>query len=152
MASIKSKCGDRLPLNRGAVSPAELDAWLQDVEPEPQHYWTRAIEAGLLLSAEAFAVAMGDTAQDLERRTASFRVFSIEVNGELFYPAFFLGDALERKRHASICKELGALDGASKWQFFTAPKGSLGVGVTPLEALRRGRYGPVRRAAIAFRE
>lgn len=94
---------------------------------------------------------LGITRQALNKALHANRIFALEVSGENFYPAFY-GDArLDRRKVERVTKALGDLSGWSKWQFFTTPKGSLG-GLTPLEALRKGRVSETLRAADGFAE
>ena len=89
--------------------------------------------------------------QALSKAVKAQRLFAVEAGGERLYPAFF-GDAdLDRRQLERVAKELGELPGWQKWEFFTTPKASLG-GLTPVEALKRGRYTETRRAAIGFLE
>ncbi|MHB1077181.1 hypothetical protein [Thiobacillus sp.] len=95
--------------------------------------------------------ALGITRQALSKAVQANRIFSVEVGGENYYPGFFADPAIERRKLERVSKTLGGLDGWQKWQFFTTPKASLG-GVTPLEALKRGRYEKVVTAATGFAE
>jgi hypothetical protein len=78
-------------------------------------------------------------------------MFTVEVDGDRLYPAFFADPELDRQQLETVAKELRELPGWSKWQFFTTPKASLG-GRTPLDALKTGKLQEVRRAAVGFAE
>lgn len=94
---------------------------------------------------------LGISRQALNNALHAKRIFSLEVGGENFYPAFY-GDArLDRRKLERVTKALEEVGGWSKWQFFTTPKGSLG-GLTPLEALRKGKVSEALRAAEGFAE
>jgi hypothetical protein len=103
------------------------------------------IPAGVLLDKLHF------TRQALSKAVKTHRLFTVDILGDRLFPAFFADSEFDRRKLESVAKELGELPGWSKWQFFTTRKASLG-GETPLEALKRGRYAEVRRAAIGFAE
>jgi hypothetical protein len=73
------------------------------------------------------------------------------ASGEYLYPAFFAEPAYERRALEKVCKALGDLPGAAKWDFFMSPRVSLN-GRTPLQALAKGALDEVLEAANAFRE
>ncbi|WMY11082.1 hypothetical protein [Paraburkholderia phenoliruptrix] len=106
------------------------------------------VSAGRLLRAEIFCEALGITDQKLSKRVAKGRVFSVEVGGAQYYPAFFLANGLNRKDLSRVARRLGGIAGWSKWGFFTEPKESLG-GLTPLQSLLHGDVKRVLRAAKA---
>lgn len=89
--------------------------------------------------------------QALSKAVKAHRLFAVEAGGERLYPAFFADADLDRRQLERVSKELGELPGWQKWEFFTTAKASLG-GLTPVEALKRGRYTEARRAAIGFLE
>lgn len=95
---------------------------------------------------------MGWTPDKLEAEEARGRVFHLVVERAAGYPAFYADfDPAGRRRLADVCQLLGDLPGGSKWQFFTAGKGSL-AGSTPLEALRAGWLRQVKATAEGFAE
>lgn len=67
------------------------------------------------------------------------------------YPSFYLDSRVDRRKLERVSKALGALPGWEKWRFFTTPKGSL-AGLTPLDALKNGKYAEVLTAAAGFAE
>jgi len=103
---------------------------------------------GRLLRARMLCDALGITEKRLRKRVAAERIFSVEVRGEQYYPAFFLANELDRKDLARVARRLDGLAGWSKWLFFTEPKELLG-GLTPLQALLRGEVKQVLRTAKA---
>ena len=110
------------------------------------------IDPSLLLEEDEFTRQMGWRPQELRTAEARHRVFHMVVGGVSRYPAFYVQfDADGRRRLAAVCQLLGDLAGGSKWQFFTGGKGSLG-GLTPIEALRRGKLPRVKDCARAFAE
>lgn len=104
-----------------------------------------------LLRAADFANALGVTKQAVSKALRDKRVFTVEVDGEQYYPAFYLDSRLDRRQLERVTKALGDLPGPSKLQFFLRPKHSLG-GVTPLRALAQGRFEQVRASALGFAE
>jgi hypothetical protein len=103
---------------------------------------------GKLLRAEIVCEALGITEQRLSKDVSRGRIFSVEVEGGQYYPAFFLARELDRKDLSTVTRRLDGLTGWEKWDFFTEPKESLG-GLTPLQALLRGEVKQVLRAATA---
>ena len=95
--------------------------------------------------------ALGITRQALSKAVQANRMFSVEVGGENYYPVFYADTKFDRRKLERVTKLLGKLDGWQKWQFFTTPKASLG-GLTPLEAMSKGSYESVAKAAAGFAE
>lgn len=109
------------------------------------------VRAGVIARKEAIPSAeitgaLGITRQALSKAVQANRLFSMDVGGERYYPAFFADPKLERRKVERVSKTLGDLSGWEKWVFFTTPKLPLGR-KTPLDALREGRYKDVMRAA-----
>lgn len=134
-----------------------LEASLSIEPPRDRVQQTFAAELarGQLLESAGFQARASWTRQALSKAVAAHRVFYVEVGGVRAYPAFYLDSRYVRRQLEAVTKTLGKLSGGSKWQFFTAPKGSLaraedGVPRTPLQALEAGDYDSVQRAALAF--
>jgi hypothetical protein len=106
------------------------------------------VAEGKLLRPQIVCGALGITERRLSKRVASGRVFSVQIGGEAYYPAFFLANGLDRKDLSKVARRLAGLTGWSKWRFFTEPNESLG-GLTPLQALLRGDVKQVLRTAKA---
>jgi hypothetical protein len=123
----------------------ELSALLSAMREQSQAYRQQLVDRADIVPATTF----GLSASDLEEMVTAGRLFTLEFNGALFYPAFFNSPDLNMTRLGDICQILGPLSGGQKWQFFTRPKHSLG-GKTPLDALRNGEFELVNRAAIMF--
>lgn len=104
-----------------------------------------------VLPAGEIVAQLNISRQALSKAVKAHRLFAVEAGGERLYPAFFADADLDRRQLERVAKELGELPGWQKWEFFTTPKASLG-GLTPVEALKRGRYTETRRAAIGFLE
>ncbi len=109
------------------------------------------VAEGKLLRAEIVCEALGITEQRLSKDVAAGRIFSVEVEADQYYPAFFLARELDRKDLAKVLRRLDGFTGWEKWDFLTGPKESLG-GLTPLQALMRGEVKQVLRTAAAVVE
>lgn len=104
---------------------------------------------GAVIAAGELILLLDCTRQALSKAVRANRLFTVDVGSERLYPAFYADPALDRRMLERVAKELGNLPGWSKWQFFTTPKASLG-GMTPLAALKQGKFTEARRAAIGF--
>jgi len=87
----------------------------------------------------------------LDRALRSNRIFTVELAGASYVPAFYLEGRYGRRDLGVVSRILGNLPGGSKLQFFTTPKGSLS-GRTPLEALADRNLSAVRCTAQGFVE
>jgi len=67
------------------------------------------------------------------------------------YPAFFADPSPARLSVELVCRALGSLPGAAKHFFFTSARFSLG-GLTPLQALEKGKEAEVLAMAEVFEE
>jgi hypothetical protein len=76
-------------------------------------------------------------------------LLTVEVDKRFFAPAFLIEPTLNPVELERIVVLLGTLSAWSKWQFFTSKNASLG-GDTPLDAVRKGNFDLVERAAKAF--
>jgi hypothetical protein len=104
---------------------------------------------GRLLRAADVCATLGITEERLRKNVASGRIFTVEVDAIPYYPAFFLARELDRKDLARVVRRLNDFPGWSKWDFLTAPNGSLG-NLTPLQAMMNGEVKQVLRAAGAL--
>lgn len=107
---------------------------------------------GSLLSAADFQQKLGISRQAINKAIHENRMFYLDgASGENRYPAFFADGRHDRRNLEKVCKVLGNLPGASKWQFFTTAKVSLG-NRTPLTSLASGDLDAVLQAAAGFAE
>jgi hypothetical protein len=102
-----------------------------------------------VLRESDFRAAMGFTNQRLREDVATRRIFSVDIDGEPYFPTFFLVKQIRRKDLAKVVRTLRDLSGWSKWTFFTTPTRALGD-LTPLQALHYGDRKQVLRAAAEF--
>ncbi|RKR36243.1 hypothetical protein [Paraburkholderia sp. BL17N1] len=107
------------------------------------------VSQGRLLPAAVVCEAFGISEQRLAKNVAGGQIFSVDVGGNQFYPAFFLAKELDRRQLAKVVRRLNGLTGWVKWRFFTDPKASL-ANLTPLQALLHGEMKPVLQTADAF--
>ena len=117
----------------------------------PWAFFGPAIQAGDLVDAATFEHELRWSPLGREAALADGRIFCLDIDGTRYYPAFYYQAGAERRRFESVTRLLGALSSGSKWQFFANGKGSLG-GLSPVQALRLGRYAAVRVAARGFAE
>jgi hypothetical protein len=105
-----------------------------------------------LLPGTEMRARLGITTQALSAALKARRLFAMQgPSGKYAYPAFFADPTYDRPILEKVCKALGDLPGASKWDFFTSPRISLD-GKTPLDALAKGKVEAVLSTANAFRE
>lgn len=78
-------------------------------------------------------------------------VFGVAREGKLYYPSFLADPTLRRRQLFAVARLLNGLDNFTKCVFFVTGKGSLG-GITPLEALRQGKFRQVKVTAEGFAE
>lgn len=129
------------------ISAEELS--LPQMRMHAQHNMQAMVRGGDLLRATDFANALSISKQAVSKALRNKRVFTVEVDGEQYYPALYLDPQLDRRQLEQVTKALGDLPGPSKLQFFLRAKHSLG-GITPLQALKQGRFEQVRASALGF--
>lgn len=130
----------------------ENSHFIDNLKTEAEIARAEHIASKKLLPSGAFQETLGISKQAISKAVKENRMFAIlGPSGENFYPAFFSEEKYDRRNLEKVCKALGTLPGASKWQFFTTPKGSLD-GKTPLEALALGHVDAVMISAAGFVE
>lgn len=128
-----------------------IDARLERNEHRSEQGARALIRKKALLPPTVFCERMSWTKQSLSKALLANRVFFVEEEGMRYYPAFFADRSMERRHLEAVSKLLGDMPGSAKLQFFDTAKGSLG-GVTPLQALKEGKFEAVKTAAAAFAE
>jgi len=131
------------------LDPATLAELLIELAGEHPLVKQRLLRLHLANDPKRLAERMNWSKQGLSKALTSGRVFYADVNGERYYPAFFFEDRYGRRQVQTVSKALGTLPGATKLLYMQTPKASL-AGMTPLEALAKGRVGQARAAAEAF--
>jgi hypothetical protein len=118
------------------------------LENDGRSYRRQLVTDGKLISSGDMQKALGFTRQALSAAIKAGRMFTVEVDGQTYYPAFFSEGDVDRMVLEKICRVLGNMPGWMKWDFFTAARSSLGD-INPLEALVKGRVADVERLAQA---
>lgn len=115
---------------------------VETISPEP-------VDAGprLLSESEFRLLAIEGGRAEAEVNNALFVV--VRDDGSRLFPSFLLDRALKRRQLIALVQRLQGVDDLAKWFFFVSPKASLS-GLTPLEALRQGKYSQVKVAAEGF--
>jgi len=130
-------------------SPGEDTASIQALSEQAQRNRRALIKKKALISSMQLWQALSLTRQAVSAATRSGRLFVVEVDGDVYYPAFFADGSVDRSTLEKVSKQLGRLPGWTKWDFFTSARGSLG-GISALDALRKGKVDEVMRTAKAF--
>ena len=125
-------------------------AAMQQLAQQNQHARAAEFAAGKLLTPAQLQQRLAISRQAISKAVKEQRMFYLDgPSGENWYPAFFADATIPRRTLEQVCKALGPLPGASKWQFFTTAKVSL-AGRTPLVALAAGDSEAVLQAARGF--
>lgn len=141
-----------IPGESKQVSEQDNLAVMQQLTEQNQHARAAEFAAGKLLTPAQLQQRLAISRQAISKAVKEQRMFYLDgPSGENWYPAFFADTAIARRTLEQVCKALGPLPGASKWQFFTTPKVSL-AGRTPLAALAEGDSEAVLQAARGFLE
>lgn len=125
--------------------------WAEEMRKESLDNLECLVQKGSLINSSEFLNQLSMTRQALCKARKSGRIFSVEIKGETYYPAFFTDPKYDRRQLEAVSKILGDLPGTSKLQFMLTPKGSLNS-LTPLEALAKGRVAAVKISAEGFVE
>lgn len=133
------------------LTAKDSEALLSSARQQAHKVRTELVATKSVISSGELTEALGISRQALSKAVLANRIFAVEVGGENYYPTFYADPDLDRKKLERISKILGELDGWSRWQFFTTPKASL-EGLTPIQALKKGRYENVATAAAGFAE
>lgn len=134
---------------RQSLEPDNLNDWVKDKRKESLRNLKYLVQKGSLIKSGEFLDQLSMTRQALSKARKSGRIFSVEIKGETYYPAFFADPKYDRRQLEAVSKILGDLPGASKLQFMLTPKGSLDS-LTPLDALAKGKVGAVKISAEGF--
>lgn len=134
---------------RQSLEPDNLNDWVKDKRKESLRNLKYLVEKGSLIKSGEFLDQLNMTRQALSKARKSGRIFSVEIKGKTYYPAFFVDPKYDRRQLEAVSKILGDLPGTSKLQFMLTPKGSLDS-LTPLDALAKGKVGAVKISAEGF--
>jgi hypothetical protein len=125
------------------------DVSASDVLAESQASRRKLVETGELVMPAQLQSALSMSRQAVSFAVREKRFFRVDVDGQDYFPAFFVHANIDRRVLERVAKELDTLPGWLKWDFFTAPRETLG-GATVLEALARGKEELVREVARRF--
>jgi hypothetical protein len=107
------------------------------------------VRHGKLLRMKDYIGAAGVTEKKLSKSVASGKIFTVELEGALYIPAFFLSPLIPHSDFAKVMRSIGDTSGWSRWDFLTTPAEALG-GSTPLQFLAIKKVKPVLKAAGEF--
>ncbi len=117
----------------------------------PWKTWSkRLVKVGALIEHSAFMRAKGWSLRRLGRATAAGRVFYVIVEGNAYFPSFFVDQRFEGWALDAVCTFLDTtprehgfqLQGEAKFAFLCTPNRSLG-GMSPLDAIELGEVESV---------
>ncbi|CAB3795571.1 hypothetical protein LMG28614_04202 [Paraburkholderia ultramafica] len=126
---------------------SENEDALQSASANSERY--DLVHQGKLLRMEDYLGAADVTEKKLSKSLASGKVFSVELEGEAYIPAFFLSPMIHHNDFAKVVRSLDDTSGWDRWEFFTTPAETLG-GSTPLQFLAIKKVKPVLKAAEEF--
>nr|WP_091670822.1 hypothetical protein [Massilia sp. PDC64] len=145
-AASKSPPVDR---RKNHVSTADFVATLIREEAE---YRREQLASRELLRGPELRALLQISPQALSGAVRAKRVYALRGPGDVaVYPAFFAAPSPARLSIERVCRALGCLPGATKHFFLTSARFSLG-GLTPLQALAKGKVAKVLAMAEAFEE
>ena len=131
------------------VTTADFVATLIREEAE---YRREQLASGELLRGPELRAFLQISPQALGGAVRAKRFYALRGPGDVpVYPAFFADPSPARLSIERVCRALGNLPGATKHFFFTSARFSLG-GLTPLQALAKGKETKVLAMAEAFEE
>jgi hypothetical protein len=142
----KSRVSEGWPVLEAVPPPSKATLGKQALEAR-----RRLVQTGQLLESSQLRDALQMTRQAVSAATRVNRLFTVDVDGRAYYPAFFTDGTVDRNVLERISRALGQLPGWSKWDFFVSRWGSLGD-LSPLEALAKGRVEQVEKVAHGFYE
>jgi hypothetical protein len=134
---------------RSAGAGSNASRTLEALREEARASQKRLVQDGTLIDGSKFLEEWGFTKQALSKAQTARRLFSLDIEGEKYYPAFFVDPRHDRAQLEKVSKVLGDLPGASKLHFFLSGWGSL-AGKTPLEAIVAGQLDRVLNTAQGF--
>jgi hypothetical protein len=149
LAEARARQGVPAPA-AGPKDAAESAAIMAEMRRGSAEALQRRIANKELLPSNKFLEALNIRRQSLSEAVKANRMFAmVGPSGENYYPAFYADAELDRRPLERVSKVLGQLPAASKYFFFTNKSVFLG-GMTPLEALKKGRVADVLAAAAGF--
>ncbi|CAN0622892.1 conserved protein of unknown function [Burkholderia multivorans] len=108
--------------------------WFEHAARDALRVRRQMVRDGALLTEEEFCRLIGLSAKQVGRLIERGNVFSVDVDGGPYYPAFLAEPTPYPERLAVLCRILYPAPPIARLRFLTSRRGSLG-GITPLEAL-----------------
>jgi len=109
------------------------------------------VQSGQLLSPGHLQEARTMTGPALSVATLADRLFTVDIEGRPYFPAFFVSGKIGRNVLEEISELLGPLPEWQNCDFFISWRGSSGD-ISPLEALKKRNEAEVKRVARALAE
>ncbi|MFX1803099.1 hypothetical protein PWR66_05485 [Paraburkholderia sp. A1RO-5] len=122
-----------------------------DLHQQAEKGKRRLVQSGELLGSSELMGLLQITKQAVSAATRADRLFTVEVDGQTYYPVFFADGKVDRSVVERVARLLGKLPGWTKWAFFVSRRGSLDD-LSALEALGKGKVDLVEKVARAFHE
>jgi hypothetical protein len=142
----------RTPKNVPAKHRVSTEDFMAGLMQQEKAQREKDIASKRLISGAEMRERLGVSPQALSAALKAKRMFVLTgPSGGYYYPSFFADPRYDRPVLEKVCRTLGDLPGASKWDFFTTPKISLG-NKAPLDALAKGKLDAVLIAAAGFLE
>jgi hypothetical protein len=138
-------------LNRisSIISKSQNATILANAKLDTELYHVKLIKEQHVISSAQICESLAITRQALHKAVKTKRIFALRLANKNYYPSFFVSTEMPRSQIEKVSVALGNLNGLSKWLYLTQPSYSLG-GITPLDALKKGKFEEVLRLASAF--
>ena len=147
--TLAARKSPALDSRKNRVTTADFVATLVREEAE---YRRKQLASHELLRGPELRALLQISPQALSGAVRAKRFYALCGPGAVaVYPAFFAAPSPARLSIERVCRALGNLPGATKHFFFTSARFSLG-GLTPLQALAKGKEAKVLAMAVAFEE
>jgi hypothetical protein len=150
IAALAEEEGESTPKNPAPKHRVSTEDFMAGLMREEESQRAKDIASKRLISGAEMRQRLGVSPQALSAALKAKRMFVLTgPSGGYYYPSFFADPSYDRPVLEKVCRALGDLPGASKWDFFTTPKISLG-NKAPLDALAKGKLDAVLIAAAGF--
>jgi excisionase family DNA binding protein len=129
---------------KSELGTSESEDALQGASARSEPY--DLVRNGKLVRMDDYLGAADVTEKKLRKSQASGKVFSVELEGAVYIPGFFLSPLIHHNDFTKVIRSLGDTSGWDRWDFFTTPTEAL-AGSTPLQFLAINKVKPVLKAA-----
>lgn len=129
---------------KSELGTSESEDALQGASARSEPY--DLVRNGKLVRMDDYLGAADVTEKKLRKSLASGKVFSVELEGAVYIPGFFLSPSIHHNDFTKVIRSLGDTSGWDRWDFFTTPTEAL-AGSTPLQFLAINKVKPVLKAA-----